>query len=84
MLKIQVLKTKDGLLFETETQAKQHVKKQKDNALHNLRLALQADCGLSLTEAVKVTEFIDYHKSDLIEELTSYDDDMKISHQECL
>jgi len=78
MLKIQAFKTNDGFIFETEHDAKMHVSKLKNAVLQNMRVALQHHAKISIHEAAKIVEFIDWHKKDIMLQLMNLDNDMTI------
>jgi hypothetical protein len=80
MKTIKVFKTQDGQLFESERDAKVHVKKRKADAMKALTALLEAECGLSDRQSFKVANLIDYHKLDLINDLADLDNDLNVTN----
>lgn len=77
MRKISAYKTCDGVLHETQENAKRHASKRYNDAMSNLMAALQSDCKLHSQDAYKVMEFLEYHIGSILPDLLDLKQDQQ-------
>ena len=73
MIQVKTYKTADDILHASIDEAKKHAERLKEQAMHNLRLDLARDLGISISQAFRVSDWIAHRVGDLAELLTLED-----------